>query len=109
MKLLLDFNLSPRLVGMIVDLFPGSIHVREAGFAGETLDKAIWDSAEQNGFTLLTSDRDFLDIAERYGHPPKLIRFQSMNYRTRFAAELIRRNAVLISEFDKSDRGALLL
>jgi predicted nuclease of predicted toxin-antitoxin system len=41
-KLLLDFNLSPKLVGMIDDLWPGSIHIRDVGFEGETPDEAIW-------------------------------------------------------------------
>ena len=109
MKLLLDFNLSPELVGMITDLFPGSTHVRTGGFEGEPPDEVIWQFAKENGFTILTSDRDFVAIAERYGHPPKLIRYQGMNYRTRFAAELIHRHAVLISEFEQSDRGVLLL
>jgi predicted nuclease of predicted toxin-antitoxin system len=70
-------------------------HLRTAGFEGETPDEVIWQFAKENGFTILTSDRDFVAIAERYGHPPKLIRYQRMNYRTRFAAELIRGNAVL--------------
>ena len=29
MKLLLDHNLSPRLVSILRDLYPGSVHVRE--------------------------------------------------------------------------------
>ena len=31
MKLLFDENLSHKLVGLLADLFPGSVHVREVG------------------------------------------------------------------------------
>ncbi len=31
MKLLFDENLSPQLAGLLNDLFPGSIHVRDVG------------------------------------------------------------------------------
>ena len=34
MKLLLDQNLSHRLVAALADVFPGSVHVRDVGLAG---------------------------------------------------------------------------
>jgi predicted nuclease of predicted toxin-antitoxin system len=107
-KFLLDFNLSPKLVGMIDDLWPGSIHIRDAGFEGETPDEAIWQYARQNGFTILTADYDFLHLADRYGHPPKLIRLEGMNYPTQLAAELLRGHAVVISELEKSTKQGVL-
>lgn len=109
MKLLLDFNLSPKLVAMIADLWPDSTHIRTAGFAGETPDEVIWQYAKQNGFAILTCDYDFLGLARRYGHPPQLIHLEEMNYPTRLAAELIRAQAVAISEFEKSYRSVLSL
>ena len=109
MKLLLDFNLSPKLVELLADLFPDTLHARDAGLAGETPDETIWSYAKQNGFAILTSDYDFVELSHRYGPPPKVIRLESMNYRTRMAAELIRTNAVLLTEFERSDRGILSL
>jgi predicted nuclease of predicted toxin-antitoxin system len=44
MKLLFDQNLSPRLPGLLSDLYPGSVHVREIGLA-EATDTAIWNYA----------------------------------------------------------------
>lgn len=41
MKLLLDQNLSPRLLGLLADLFPESRHVREVGLASAD-DTVIW-------------------------------------------------------------------
>ncbi len=109
MKLLLDFNLSPRLIPLLVELFPGSTHLKLLGFDGETDDESIWRYARENEFALLTSDADFLRIAQRLGDPPKLIRLERMNYRTRFAAELLRRNAIIIAEFGRSEEPVLVL
>ncbi len=109
MKLLLDFNLSPRLVPLLEELFPGSTHLKLLGFDGETGDEVIWAYARENGFALLTSDADFLTIAQRRGDPPKLIRLEKMNYRTRFAAELLRRNAIRIAEFGLGNEPVLVL
>jgi predicted nuclease of predicted toxin-antitoxin system len=41
-KLLLDENLSPRLIEQLSDLYPGSAHVQECGL-GSTDDAAIWE------------------------------------------------------------------
>lgn len=51
MKLLLDENLSDRIVSQISDLFPASLHVKEAGlFRAE--DSVIAEWATLNGFSL---------------------------------------------------------
>ncbi len=109
MKLLLDFNLSPRLIGQLLDLFPGSAHLHELGFDGETPDLAIWAFAREKGFAILTADRDFVLIASKMGHPPKIVRFERMNFRTRFAVEIVRRNALRIAAFGESDQAVLIL
>ena len=109
MKLLLDFNLSPKLIPLISDLFPGSIHLSSPGFHGETDDWVIWEYAREHSFALLTTDGDFLRIAEERGHPPRIIRLARMNYRTRFAAELLRRYSIRIAEFGLSDQAVLIL
>jgi predicted nuclease of predicted toxin-antitoxin system len=109
LKLLLDFNLSPKLIPLLAELFPGSEHLKALGFDGETKDREIWRYARENGFALLTSDRDFLDISERLGHPPKVVRLEKMNYRTRVALELLRRNAIRIAEFGMSEQPVFIL
>jgi predicted nuclease of predicted toxin-antitoxin system len=43
-RLLLDENLSPRLVRVLTDLFPGSTHVRDVGLSRAT-DDAVWTYA----------------------------------------------------------------
>jgi predicted nuclease of predicted toxin-antitoxin system len=71
-KLLLDENLSRRLVPSLQESFPGSIHVSIVGML-QTPDADIWVFTKANGFTILTKDDDFLALAQKYGPPPKLV------------------------------------
>src|SRR5207253_2570508 len=70
MKLLLDQNLSFKLVRQLADLFPGASQVRLLGLA-EADDRALWDYAGANGFTLLSQDADFAEMAALLGPPPQ--------------------------------------
>ncbi|MEB3281679.1 MAG: DUF5615 family PIN-like protein [Lyngbya sp.] len=72
MKLLLDENLSDRIVARIVDLYPASIHVKTLGLTN-TDDVIIWEYAKANHFTILSKDSDFHQRSLLYGHPPKFI------------------------------------
>ena len=72
MKLLADENLPPRLVHDLADLFPNSVHVRDAGLGG-TADATIWQYAKANGFAFLTKDKDFANLSIVMGAPPKVI------------------------------------
>ncbi len=81
MKLLFDENLSPRLVDLFADSFPGSAHVRDVGL-GATADEAIWRWARENGFAIVTKDGDFEHRAIVYGAPPKVIRLRAGNVST---------------------------
>jgi predicted nuclease of predicted toxin-antitoxin system len=73
LKLLFDADLSPRLVDRLAELFPGSVHVFEAGLVRFTPDEVIWECARAEGFTIVTADSDFLDLAGSRGAPPKVI------------------------------------
>ncbi|MBL7961141.1 DUF5615 family PIN-like protein [bacterium] len=72
MKLLLDQNLSFRLIGQLSDLFPGSVHVRLLGMH-EADDRVIWNYARENGFMIVTQDSDFHERSILFGFPPKVI------------------------------------
>ena len=47
MKLLLDQNLSPRLLTVVGDLYPGSTHVREVGLQAAD-DDTVWRYAAEH-------------------------------------------------------------
>ena len=55
MTLLLDQNLSPRLITVLGDLYPGSTHVRDAGLQAAD-DDTVWRYAAQHGFAIVSKD-----------------------------------------------------
>jgi len=72
MKLLFDQNLSPKLVGLLADLFPDSTHVQSAGLDCAS-DNAVWEYARLNGFNIVSKDEDYSDLSVVRGSPPKVI------------------------------------
>jgi hypothetical protein len=67
--LLLDENLSERLLPLLIDRFPGSTHVRLVGLGGAS-DSAIWEWAREQAQLLVTKDEDFLDLSVARGFDP---------------------------------------
>lgn len=72
MKLLLDQNLSPRLLKALESAFPGSTHVRTAGLAHAD-DEEVWEFARREGFAIIPKDSDFHQRSFLFGFPPKVI------------------------------------
>jgi len=72
LKLLLDQNLSRRLLPELVAFFPGSSHVQLEGLESAS-DAAVWQFASENGFSIVTKDVDFLELQLIRGFPPKLV------------------------------------
>ena len=69
MKLLLDENLSDRIIYRIVDLYSDSAHVKTLGLIN-TDDALIWEYAKTNEFIIVSKDSDFHQRSLLYGHPP---------------------------------------
>ena len=57
MKLLFDENLSPKLVRLLSDLFPDSVHVRDVGLKAAD-DPIVWKYAQDNGLMICSKDSD---------------------------------------------------
>lgn len=72
MKLLLDENLSDRIISQIVDLYPNSAHVKTLALI-HSEDVLIWEYAKVNDFIIVSKDSDFHQRSLLYGHPPKFI------------------------------------
>jgi predicted nuclease of predicted toxin-antitoxin system len=72
MRLLFDENLSFKLCERLAGLFPGSSQVHLLGLS-KADDRAIWDYAGANGFTLVSLDVGFAERATLIGPPPKVI------------------------------------
>ncbi len=61
MKLLLDENLSRRLVPFLQHDFPESNQVVLLGMEGAT-DKEVWQRAKAEGYVIVTRDADFQEL-----------------------------------------------
>lgn len=98
MKLLLDENLSDRILPQILDLYPGSSHVKPLALL-RTDDGDIWTFARENNFTLVSKDSDFHQRSLLFGHPPKFIFLRVGNCPTSLVTELLRDNHQTIATF----------
>jgi predicted nuclease of predicted toxin-antitoxin system len=107
LSLLLDENLSPRLTFRLASLFPGLVHVRDVGLR-QARDEEIWDWAREKSYTVITADADFVALVNRRGTPPKLIHLERCDFPFRVIEELLRQNAIRISEFEKDPNARLL-
>lgn len=79
MKLLLDANLSWRLVERLKPQFADCVHVDRTGLAVPAKDLEIWIYALQHDFIIVTNDDDFLDLARVKGFPPKVVLLRTGN------------------------------
>jgi len=71
-KLLLDENLSGRLVARLSRAYPGTQHVEAVGLRGKT-DREVWDYAAAHDFVIASKDNDFRQLSFLYGAPPKVL------------------------------------
>lgn len=98
LKLLLDQNISFKLVNSIKDLYPESSHVRLENLANEN-DKVIGEFALKNEFSIVTYDVDFYEMSLVHGFPPKVIWIRCGNTSTRNIQDLLVNNFNDIKEF----------
>jgi hypothetical protein len=64
--------------------------------------------AKANVYTVITTDSDFVGMRQRLGWPPKVIHIERCDFPFRVIEDLLRRNAVLITEFDKDESAGVL-
>jgi predicted nuclease of predicted toxin-antitoxin system len=107
-KLLLDENLSDRILHRIVDLYPDSEHVKTLGLI-RTDDELIWEYAKTNGFVIVSKDSDFHQRSLLYGYPPKFIYLRIGNCPTAKITQILRDNLDTIIQFESSEMESLLV
>ena len=108
MKLLLDENLSDRIVQGIADLFPGSAHIKSVGLM-QAEDSAVWDWAKLHEFTIVSEDTDFHQRAVVFGHPPKFIWLRVGNCPTSLITSLLRSRFEIICHFIQTQNESILV
>ena len=72
MKLLLDQNVSHRLVASLSNSYPETTQVSLLGL-GEADDRAIWELAQREEYAIVTHDADFEAYSVLAAGPPLVI------------------------------------
>jgi predicted nuclease of predicted toxin-antitoxin system len=72
MKLLLDEQLSRRILPFLSRDFPGSRQVCELGLE-QAQDRQFWAYAAANDYVMVTRDIDFAALSAEIGRPPFLV------------------------------------
>ncbi len=107
MKLLFDENLSFRLTPLIEDIYPGALHVREAGLLGAS-DLRIWTYAAKNGFMLVSKDTDFYERSLLFGAPPKIVWLRIGNCTVNETVALLRNQYIIVRNFHGDESATFL-
>jgi predicted nuclease of predicted toxin-antitoxin system len=108
LRLLFDENLAPRLAQLVAGLFPGSLHVSSVELSSAP-DAAIWEYAKANDLAFVTKDKDFAGLSMVRGAPPKVVLVQTGNSSTALIENVLRSNAIRISEFERDLKRSLLI
>jgi predicted nuclease of predicted toxin-antitoxin system len=107
-RLLFDENLSPRLVRLLADEFPGSAHVREVGLLGAA-DLRIWEHARERGLIIVSKDNDFRQLSFLEASPPKVVWLDVGNDGTEAIAQLLRRARSQVLALQGESESSLLV
>src|SRR5262249_25939927 len=102
MKLLFDENLSHKLVGLLADLFPDSVRVRDVGLKAAD-DLLVWEYARNNDLTIVSKDSDMHQRSLVFGYPPKVVWVRLGNCSTSEVEQSLRKNNAAIENFYKDD------
>lgn len=88
MKLLLDENLSRRIVPFLQAAFPESSQVTLLNLEGAS-DAEVWQFAKDNGFVIVSRDSDFQERSLVAGHPPQVIWLKIPNRSKTFVLNIL--------------------
>ena len=102
MKLLIDQNISHKIIDSISDIYPESIHVTELNLAEDT-DLQIWEYALVNDFVFLTTDSETCNRNVISTNSPKIICIKSEVVTTTKVEWTLRVNQETIEQFINSN------
>lgn len=98
MKLLLDQNLSRRLVERLQSLYPDTTQVSLVGLEYAD-DVTIWQYAKTHDYAIVTKDSDFHEYALLHGAPPKIVWLKCGNTSTQHTLHILVDNHSSIEAF----------
>ena len=102
MKLLLDQNISYRLVKELESRFPGTQQFKRLGL-NNTSDREIWAYARKENYVLIPFDSDFYDFSIAFGHPPKVIWLKFSNQASQNVLNILLSKAEQIEDFNNNN------
>ena len=105
-KFLFDENLSPRLVSLLAEFYPESVHIDAVGLHGRT-DDDVWTYAREHGFVLVSKDNDFRQLSFLRGAPPKVVWLRIGNAPTKAIVELLSARKTDVESFVRDEESAL--
>ncbi|HMM55128.1 MAG TPA: DUF5615 family PIN-like protein [Candidatus Desulfobacillus sp.] len=109
MKLLLDENLSRRIVALLQEAWPDTTQVALVGLE-KASDRDLWEFAKNNGYAIVSKDEDFIDLQADLGYPPKVIHLAMGNCGNEQVAEALNRHRLDIeSALARDDTGYIKL
>ena len=109
MKLLLDENLSRRLVPFLQHAFPGTSQVVLLGMESAS-DKAISPRAKEDDYVVVTRDVDFQELSLVWGTPPQIVRLRTPNStRAAVLKMLLENHEAIISALEVDRRACIEL
>lgn len=108
MKLLLDENISARIVKYLLKQYPESTHIDYLQMQGCT-DSDIWKLAKANDYIIVSKDNDFRQRSFLFGAPPKVIWLNVGNHGTQAIKDLILTEYTNITTFYKNKEEGLLV
>lgn len=79
MKLLLDANISHKIIDALKAHFEDCAHVNFIGLSNPAKDIEIWNYALEKEFIIASNDEDFLHFLMAKKFPPKLILLRTGN------------------------------
>jgi len=89
MKLLLDANISWRLLTRLKPHFKVCQHVDNIGLTQPARDIEIWNYAAEHDFIIVTNDEDFINLANAKGFPPKVILLRTGNQSSTYICDIL--------------------
>jgi predicted nuclease of predicted toxin-antitoxin system len=107
MKILLDANISWKLVNKLTPVFDECVHVDLLGLPVPVTDNEIWSYALKNEFAIITKDNDFLDLLDLNGFPPNVVLIKTGNNSSNALAELLINAKSKIEEMENNEYGLL--
>jgi len=108
MKLLLDANLSWRLIKKLEPVYGEVFHAEQIGLSDPAPDIEIWNWALENNAIIITNAIDFYYLMLQKDFPPKVILLRTGNLSTSKIVDILMDNHEAIKAWDEENKYGIL-